>query len=159
MILVDLGSSNPTLSPSILRDFCQELRVATEIMTMVAIDDFNLWDQVTPFMHHQKKRRLESRELALVDAFTSFLTQPPKIGGVIFSLTSRATLRKSQAHLNLAQTSVESRDYSPQEFANALDHYKASNVFMTDMDEHFVGRFRGVTGSIPQEVFDAAMMY
>lgn len=75
--LVTRGSIDIAQSPRILYAFTEELNVATEIPTLIAIDNLNVWDAVSDFVVPFTYNAMPARQLALVDAFAQFTKKPP----------------------------------------------------------------------------------
>eukprot|EP00823_Brevimastigomonas_motovehiculus_P004310 TRINITY_DN281_c0_g1_i1.p1 TRINITY_DN281_c0_g1~~TRINITY_DN281_c0_g1_i1.p1 ORF type:complete len:516 (-),score=135.65 TRINITY_DN281_c0_g1_i1:167-1714(-) len=151
--LVSHGSHSVTQSSEVLYDFVEEIRRTTETRVFVGIDNMNYWDQNSAFLHPKTFLPLPSRQLALVDAFSSFVTDPPVNGFVIFALTSGATMKFAKDYYKSANRLTHCLRYSDEELVKCLRHYRVSGVHSNAVTPQVYTYMQAISGAIPVDAF------
>lgn len=148
-------SESRELAPELLAPFIAEVKQADEVPIMILIDNMNVWDSQSAFIKPLTYEPIQARELALVDAFSTFQTSAPKRGVSIWSITTRyASLKKVLDHFS--HPSVEPVDvtyYSMDELRHSLLHYQVSNFLIDAVETPVISRIQGLTGNVPRDVF------
>lgn len=151
---------NLDIAGEIFYDFVEEIKLATEVKTLVLIDDLNYWDHPSEFrLPSNPFKKIHARNLSMVDAFSAFQTQGPANGVSVFALSTNATMNMSRAHMENATYTVKTEVYTDNELRNAVTHYKVSNLIKADIDSFLFARVKGLTGGVPKDTFfDAALI-
>lgn len=148
------------LAADIFYDFIQEIKLATEIKTMVLIDNLNVWDQMSEFRDPANPyKKIAARNLSMINAFQTFQSSGPVNGLSVFAMTSHATLNFGRKHLQEATYAVEQKVYTNDELKTAYIHYKASRMLKSDLSPFLMARVKCLTGGVPRDAFfDAALI-
>lgn len=153
--IYDLG-----MAAEIFRDVMEEIRLATEIKTLVLIDNLNVWDQQSQFRDPENPfKTIPARGLSMVDAFQTFQKHGPANGLAVFALTSHATFNQSRKHLAEATYAMEQKVYTNDELKTAYLHFKATKMLKSEVSPYLLARVKGLTGGVPRDVFfDGALI-
>jgi hypothetical protein len=124
--LLEQATLNTDIAGLIMYDFVEEIKLATEVKTLVLVDNFNVWDQDSQFRRPDNPfKKIKNRELSMVDAFMGFYKgQGIKNGLSVFAMTSHATQNMGLKHLKECTFTIKQEVYSDEELKNAVLHYK-----------------------------------
>jgi len=154
------GTIQEEIAALVFYDLVEEVKLATEVKTMVVIDNINLWDQPSKFRRPENGfKHIYPRELSMVDAFGSFLKSGPSNGLTAFAMCSHATQNFGRKHLSEATYTIKQTIYSDAELKSAITHYKVSRLIFAEVDAFLLARIKGLTGNVGRDVFfDAALI-
>ena len=158
--LLHLSRDDSSLSTSVLYALVAELRLATEVPVLVAMDNVNVWDGRSEFIDPDSRTAspLPARRLALVDALSTFQHVAPQRGAALFATTAHGTQRNLHNHFNLRKVRpVLLQPYSHNALQHALVHYHVSGVLLAEVDAQLVGRVKMLSGATPKDVKEAAL--
>eukprot|EP01006_Ploeotia_vitrea_P030815 TRINITY_DN63143_c0_g1_i1.p1 TRINITY_DN63143_c0_g1~~TRINITY_DN63143_c0_g1_i1.p1 ORF type:complete len:525 (+),score=275.76 TRINITY_DN63143_c0_g1_i1:26-1600(+) len=147
---------------AMMQCFLDELREATEVPVMIAVDGANkLWTD-SPFVDPAVTRgvkHLPAQSLSLVRQFDSFRVAPPANGVALFASTSQgpqAPVRElfaSGGEPGAAPVKVvRSFEYSRRQLIRVLQHYRVSGLLARQVDRRNVAYLYGITGGFPREL-------
>jgi len=158
--LCEQAMYNVEIAADIFYDFVQEIKLATEIKTLVLIDNVNVWDHMSEFRDPVNPfKRIPARKLSMIDAFQTFQKTGPSHGLSVFAMASHATLNFGQKHMQEATYTVDQLVYTNDELKTVYLHYKASKMLKSDVNPFLMARVKGLTGCVPRDAFfDAALI-
>jgi hypothetical protein len=158
--LCEQAMYNVEIAADIFHDFIQEIKLATELKTLVLIDNVNVWDHMSEFRDPANPyKKIPARKLSMINALQTFQTAGPSNGMSVFCMTSHATLNLGRKHMQEATFTMEQKVYSNDELKTAFLYYKASKMLKSEVNPFLLARVKGLTGSVPRDVFfDAALI-
>lgn len=153
--LAQHAARNEDDAPDILYDFVWEIQRTQDIPVTVLVDNLNSWDTVSDFNEAETMKRLDRRQLCMVDAFARLQERPPRNGTFIFALnTSHETLKRAKLHLDKAQQFLRIEPYTDKELSQTLVHYSASGIHHQEVTRRFIARVKGFTGGAGRDVHE-----
>lgn len=156
--LVAWGALNEEEAPDVLFDVIEVLQHQKQVPVTVIIDNLNSWDTVSDFHEPETVKRLDRRQLAMVDAFWRLVEKPPRNGTVIVGLTGNETLKKAKLYLDMADDVIMMHPFSEKELSQAVVHYSASNLLQLEVTRRAIARVKAFTGAVPRDVFKYAWL-
>merc|ERR1719223_1299926 len=145
-----MAGDDPELAMHMLYDFVYELKVQTSVKVLITIDDVNRWDQLSDYMEPDNaKRRLDLRQLSMVDAFSTFCEEAPANGATVLTVSPKASLRRGKKYTSDADLDMLIQPYTDVELRHAIYHYNISGFNGHVVDDHYFSEVKVISGNFP----------